>query len=78
MKRGNPSMNKPSLNKIDYDLNRFEVRKDSKNVYLFECPQCGNSFFFKETDLNGKIIKCNKCGYEEIFFRSLYEYVENK
>ena len=72
MKRSNPSMNKPSVNQLDRDLNRYSQDLKSKNVYVFECPRCGGKQQFMEKDLKERVIKCQNCGYEEIFFACNY------
>ena len=72
MKRHSPAMNKPSVNKLDRDLDRYKPNTNSNKVYLFECPSCRATHTFKETDLVDRVIKCKNCGYEEVFFSCNY------
>lgn len=47
-----------------------EVKRVMK--YIEVCQACGKEFIFSEKDVVDRLIKCPKCGHEEIFIKSNY------
>ena len=75
MKHSNPAMRKPSLGKVNFDLqasNKLDIK--DKDPYVMVCQSCGHQWVFHLADYPDRVITCPRCHHEELFFKANFKF----